>query len=420
MIGFSDQPYRDFPPKPNRLIAAFLRWFNRRRYLPHTLRIDRVEVRGADALEASLRPTDKLLLLPNHSTHADAAILLEACRQAGLAPRFMAAYDVFLRSWLTAFVMQRLGAFSVDREGSDSRAMKRALAILTDPDPHAGDLTIFPEGNVYLQNDRITPFHDGAAFLALRAAKQLAEQGGRLLAVPVSIKVTHVEDVRAAVASRLGQLGRDVDAPVDPAAAPLEALRQVGQAALRRNLKHRGLPTPEEEDLPTLIRAAADRVLTSLEQKLGLPASVDADLIGRVRAARQAIHAVRLDASRAADHAAARAWADEAMVAFRIASYAGDYVADHPTVDRIAETAEKLAEDVYDREMPPLGVRRAVVRFNDAIDVGPYLSGRKTREATEALTRDVEAAVQDGVEQINAGSEHVGSQVWTDRLGAEE
>ena len=59
--------------------------------------------------------------------------------------------------------MQRVGAFSIDRETSDRKAISMACEIL-----QTGDygLTIFPEGNVHLTNDRVTSFLEGAAFIA--------------------------------------------------------------------------------------------------------------------------------------------------------------------------------------------------------------------------------------------------------------
>jgi len=178
MLDFCDEPYRDFPPCDSRLWRAVLHRYNRARFLPRNKRIASLTVHGDDTLRQSRRPGDRLVIVPNHPTHGDAAIMLEAMQRVGLTTQMMAAYDVFLRSRADAFVMQRLGAFSVDREGSDARAMKTALDVL-DKGLHA--LTIFPEGNVYLENDRVTPFNDGAAFIALRAAHKLKEQGHRVL-----------------------------------------------------------------------------------------------------------------------------------------------------------------------------------------------------------------------------------------------
>jgi hypothetical protein len=66
----------------------------------------------------------------------------------------MAAYDVFLRSRLNAFIMSRCGAFSVDRESLDTQALKHAHNVLL-KGRHA--LTVFAEGNVFLQNDILAP-----------------------------------------------------------------------------------------------------------------------------------------------------------------------------------------------------------------------------------------------------------------------
>ena len=164
---------------------------------------------------AQLQPGDRLVFLPNHSTHADAAIFLESLRQTGQTSLMMAAYDVFLRGRVHRFTMQRMGAFAVDRDGSCPKPMKQALATL-DRGKHG--LTIFPEGNVYLTNARITPFMDGAAFIALKAQQALLKdeaKSGRILAVPVSIKVTHLTNARMRITLRFEPLGEQLVVTAD-------------------------------------------------------------------------------------------------------------------------------------------------------------------------------------------------------------
>ncbi len=415
MLDFADAPYRFTPPAPNALVAWVLRRFNDRWYLPRKQRISSVTVEGSATLHRARRPGDAVLLLPNHPTHADAAILIESLRQIGVHTRMMAAYDVFLRSRLDAWVMRKLGAFSVDREGSDQAAMKEAMRTLTElsqPNKGAWALTIFPEGNVYLEGDRVTPFSDGAAFLALRAAKTLADKGKTVWAVPVSIKVTHTTDVRAALRERLAALARFVEVGVEASGDIHQTLRAVGEAALRRNLKQRGLDQPQADDLRGLIDAAADAVLRDLERKLELTPKPGSSAIERVRAARRLIHEVRTDEGRAVDHAAARVWADQAMLAFRIASYSGNYVAEKATVDRVAETIEKLDEDMHGKWPRPWADRAAQVRFGEPIDVRGYLGEKRSRDAVMKLTRDVEAAVQAGLDAIHARLDSAGSAGW--------
>ena len=172
MLDFSDLPYRYFPPKYSRLWASLLLLHNRRVHLPKTQRIADVEVVGHREMLAHVQPGDRLLFLPNHSTHADAAIFLEALSQIGQRCLMMAAYDVFLRGRVHRFTMQRMGAFAVDRDGSDPKPMKQALETLQ---RGRFGLIVFPEGNVFLTNDRVTPFMDGAAFIGLQAQKAAAQ-----------------------------------------------------------------------------------------------------------------------------------------------------------------------------------------------------------------------------------------------------
>lgn len=410
MLDFADLPYRYFPPKRSPLVVGLLGCVNRLHQLPRKDRIDRVEVAGAAELRAALKPGDRLVVCPNHATHSDAPIALEALRQAGLSVQIMAAYDVFLRSRLGAWVMQRFGSFSVDREGTDPEAMKEALRTVTEG-RHA--LLLFPEGNVYLQNDLVTPFHDGAAFLALKGARDA--KSGRVLLVPVAMKTTLREDVRGPLAETLARLSKAVDGPAVDGLA-LGSLRGVGLAALQRSLSQRGIPVPPEGELPARIRAAAETVLDRLEAKMGAKGRPGETPLERVRRARREIHQIRIDPERAADHAAASVWADEAMLAFRIASYGGDYVAARPTLDRFAETVEKIEEDLFRKTVPPCHPRRAYVRFGDPIDLAPHVEAfsKKARAAVSAVTEELERRVQAGLDALNAGNPHPGGKLLSE------
>lgn len=410
MLDFCDEPYRDYPPKDFASWRWVLGWYNRKRFLPKAKRIAELTVHGAETLAQARQPGDRIVLMPNHPTHADAAIMLEAARRAELTTQMMAAYDVFLRSRLDAFIMRRLGAFSVDREGSDPRAMKTALGVL-EKGKHA--LVVFPEGNVYLEGDRVTPFSEGAAFLALRAAHQLKEQGHRVLAVPVSIKATHLTDCKAMVASRLERLAEAVQVELPSDATPVQAMRLIGVSLLHRNLKLRGLDTPEADDFHTLISHAGGVVMDKLEAKLDVTPKPDTPLTDRVRKARQVIHEVRTDPERVADHAAAATWADEAMLALRLASYSDRYAASHPTLDRIEETSEKLAEDIHREMMPPMVDRAAYVRFNEPIPLCDFVAEKRAgRKQVRELTSRCESAVQRGVDLLNQANAHPGGALW--------
>ena len=77
----------------------------------------------------------------------------------------------------------------------------------------ADTLTVFPEGNVYFMNDRVTPFLEGPAYIAMKAQQEMKD-AGRIFAVPVSIKATHTTDARVVLQKTLdhmaAQLGVEV------------------------------------------------------------------------------------------------------------------------------------------------------------------------------------------------------------------
>ncbi len=219
----------------------------------------------------------------------------------------------------------------------------------------------------------------------------------------------------------LDDLAKAMDVAGDsngPGQPPRETIVRIGRVAIKRNLQQRGLTPPDTDDIAELITYSAGAVLDDLEAKLGIETKTDASLIDRVRATRRVIHDVRTDEGRVADHAAALTWADQAMLAFRIASYLPDYVAEKPTLDRVSETIEKIAEDVHRKMIDPIGGRRAYVRFNDPIPLDSYIAeGKRGKQAIRELTADCEAAVQNGLDKINTSNPHVGGKLY-DKLSA--
>jgi 1-acyl-sn-glycerol-3-phosphate acyltransferase len=415
MLDFCDAPYQFFPARPSVAVMALCRFCNAHFGLPgRNHRVREVSLSGAaEAVRGIEERGERLLFVANHSTHSDPQLMTEAHRQLGVASCFMAAYDVFLRGRVHAWVMQRAGAFSVDREGSDRKAMAEALSVL-----RAGRfaLTIFPEGNVYMMNDRVTPFLEGAAFLALKAQKELGATRP-IHVVPVSIKVTHVTDARPAVKAQLGKLAGNSGESFDPDGDPVAELTRIGRHLLAKNLRQRGFIGKQEDLSATHLTEAlwdgAERIVAGLEDKMDLAPKRGDDLVARVRKIRAEIHQIRTDPARETEHRVAERWADEAILALRILGYGNPYVALNPTLDRYAETVEKLSEDLYGRWDPPAAPRDALIRIGQPIDLARWLEeserGGKSRHAVSALTAAMESAVQSGLDAINAENTREGS-----------
>lgn len=413
MLDFSDAPYQFFPAKPNPFFMWLCRQVNRAWILPGANhRIREVAYAGeTEALRELSRRGGRILFTPNHSTHTDPQLIAELHRQFGTPSCFMAAYDVFLRSKRQAWMMQRSGAFSVDREGSDRKAMAAAMDVLK-AGRHA--LTIFPEGNVYMMNDRITPFLDGASFLALKAQKDLGE-ALPIHVVPVSIKLTHLTDVRVAVRDKLDVIAAGVDARVDHDSDALEELIAVGRLLLAKNLRQRGYLSREEEiggnHLWEELDGAVERIIGGLEGKINLEPKPNDTFVDRVRRIRGAIHQIRTDPDQEMEHRVAAGWSDEAILAMRILSYSDPYVSEKPTLDRFAETVEKLSEDLYSKWDQPFGERRATMKIGTPINLAERLEGfgKKARVAVSELTRDIESSVQSGLDELFEANTEEGS-----------
>jgi 1-acyl-sn-glycerol-3-phosphate acyltransferase len=108
---------------------------------------------------------------------------------------FMAAWQIFENHrGIDGWVMQRMGAFSVDREGCDRRAIRQATELLTS----GRSLVVFPEGEVFHLNARLTPLKEGVAFIVLSAQRDLEKQGkgARVWVAPTAIRYRYVDDVR--------------------------------------------------------------------------------------------------------------------------------------------------------------------------------------------------------------------------------
>ena len=410
MLDFSDKPYQFFPPTPNRLVIALAKMWNRRFVLPGKKhRIKQVELRNAERVLPLVQAGKRILFLPNHSTHSDPQVMLEVQRRLRINAATMAAYDVFLRGKLQAWFMQSIGCFSIDREGSDKQAMNCAIDILM-----AGEqaLTIFPEGNVLLMNDRVTPFLGGAAFIGMRAQKKLGADKP-IYAVPVSMHFSHLQCCRSEVMHQIEQLEGTLGMESTDEQSTRKRMRQIGIHLLSRNLRQRGYmpPSADEEDLGQLIEASALQIIEKIEEKIELKPSSDPP-IERIRRVRAAIHQIRIDEERQLDHRVAATWADEAILALRILSYSSDYLSESPTLDRNCETLEKLREDLVEEILPPIADRGVVVQFGDAINFADYLDAKNSRQALADLTSRFEGSVQSGLDEINQSIDTPGSTVF--------
>ncbi len=415
VIQFSDAPYQFFEARPSPFLIRISRKVNHTFILPgpnHRIREVVVDGEVEQILDAKASGA-RLLFIINHPTHSDPQVVTELHRQLGIGSCFMAAYDVFLRSRVNAWVMQRLGNFSIDREGSDRKAMAAAIDVLKKGERA---LNIFPEGNVYLTNDRVTPFLDGAAFIAIKA--QAALDGIPVKIVPVSMKYTHLTKPREAVTQRMLDLGaRSEYVFVSGSTSdPISAVTGMGRHIIARYLRQHGHVLPASEDsLYEVLGGFAKKLVDDLESALELAPARAGGLSDRIVKIRARLHQLRTDRSASPD-SALNGMADRAILALRIHGYLSPYLTERPTIDRYDETVERIAEDFHSKAMPRTGPRRAMVRVHQPIDVSDWLSsaGSNTREAMSKITQEMQQIIQNGIDALNMANDAPGGE-WVEK-----
>ena len=127
----------------------------------------RIEVEGVENL-----PKHGVLLCPNHASNLD-PIFIALCLPVDYHLHFMAKEELF-RNPLLAWLIRSLGAFPVNRDGKDVRAVKTAMQAI-----HNGDnLMIFPEGTtvrngVGTHDGLPAHAHSGIAMIGVRAGATL-------------------------------------------------------------------------------------------------------------------------------------------------------------------------------------------------------------------------------------------------------
>ena len=180
-------------------VRATARW--RFRQLRRRQKLIEISPQGLEHVQNAVRSGKGVLICPNHAAHYDSAALYVALDRIRQPIFFLTAWQVFAmsRRW-ERWMMQRLGAFSINREGVDRQAFKQSIEILQS-EPHP--LVIFPEGDIYHTTDRVTPFREGAAAIALSAAKKADRE---IVAIPCGIRFRYVDDPTPSLLQRLEKL----------------------------------------------------------------------------------------------------------------------------------------------------------------------------------------------------------------------
>ena len=112
--------------------------------------------------------TGPVVVCANHVHALDPLALAMICHRQ---IHFMSKYELFQKKF-TKWLLTALGAFPVNREGNDLKAMKKSMEILK----QGRVLGIFPEGTRSKTGGQLS-FHEGAVTFALRCGAALVPVG---------------------------------------------------------------------------------------------------------------------------------------------------------------------------------------------------------------------------------------------------
>jgi 1-acyl-sn-glycerol-3-phosphate acyltransferase len=367
------------------------------RQLRKNQRIERVRVENAEVVRRCKEEGAGVLITPNHSAHYDSAALYLAADTVDCPLYFMTAWQVFgMSSTFECWAMQHLGCFSVDREGSDRQAFKQAVGVLRD---EAFPLVIFAEGDVYHTTDRVTPFREGAAAIAISAAKKADRP---IYIIPCGIKFWYLDDPTEEMLAMVGELENRLYLRPDASRSLRDRIHRVAEAALAlKELDYLG-HTREgllRERVEFLLKSLLARLETQqqLKPKGGLPE--------RAKAVRQSLiqqiedEQVQHDRAKYAEVCARMG---DVFFVMQLFSYPGDYLVDEPSIERMAETIDKFEEDILQLDLPTVrGRREAIVRFGEPVKIGGD-GDRPGRGQVAELTESIRGNVQSLVDGLNA------------------
>lgn len=385
-----DKPYTFIPPQ----ISRFWLWVARRivgRQILKDFGIQEVECRGEERLRASLAAGCGVMLVGNHCRPSDPLVMDSLARAVGRPFHTIASWHVFMESRVKRFMLPRIGAFSVYREGMDRESLKCSIKTLVDGNH---PLMIFAEGIVTRSNDRLLNFMEGPAFMARSAAKQ--RDDGKVVIHPVFIRYFFEGDLAATVGPVVEAIENRLSWQPQTQLPLLARIAKVGLALLAlKEIEY--LQAPQSGTLQERLERLMDHLLGPLEDQW-CAGRHDGDPMARVKRLRTAI-LPDLVTSELPEAERATRWrhlADLYLVQ-QLWCYPGDYI-NHPTAERILETVERFEEDLTDiaRAHPPI---RAVISVGEGLEVS---ASRDRSKAVDPVTLELRERMEELLEQSKA------------------
>lgn len=365
-----DQPYQFVPPHRGSiwpyLIQKFrlVDWYLRRKE-----GVVSWECRDTGLLRDSLNRGDGILLAPNHCRYADPLVLGWLARSLNVNVYAMASWHLFNKGRFDGFAIQKMGGFSIHREGVDRQALDTAIDILASAER---PLVLFPEGTTNRSNDVLKPLLDGLAFITRTAARRRHKKSqGKVVIHPIAIKYLCAQEMHPWADQQLQVLERRFGWQTPPGLSLVQRTRRIvnGAFALR---EAQYLGGPGSGTMTQRRDALIQYLLQRIEADLKIEHDKDIETIrDRVRTIRAEISRRFFEAGSGVENTTEVKFRQDVMavdMVQELISYPENYLDDDEVTDtRIVETIQRIQESI-------IGKADSSVPLHVVIQVGKAIS----------------------------------------------
>jgi hypothetical protein len=374
-VRYFNEPYRFIAPFRGKRWCRILRPFYWR--IARMAGLHRVEVRGRELLAKSLKDEAGVILAPNHAAAADIPLLSKVGLEVDSYLYFLASYHVFKQNRLKAFLLHRVGGYSVLREGVDRESLRESARIVREADR---PLVIFPEGTWRRQCERVAPFQQGAGVILRQAAKKANRP---VVLHPVAIRFWHLDDPRPEFDRRLEKLELMLRWPSQEGMPLVSRLLEIN-SALAGIKEFRLFGKPQEGSLDSRIRGLMERIIEN-EEARQTERKRPAGSLDRIRALRPEL--VRRLVEEPMSRIETRGRLDELLDAELLWGQDQDYLLESPTWERFGESLLRTEEDLFDIEVPagPMG---GVAAIGPALAASEHPESRNGEDPILTAARD--------------------------------
>lgn len=394
-----EEPYEFVPPIVSPMWCWLVRTFRLRGYMREVYRVETFDCRGLDRLQASIADGRGIVLAANHSRLADPMAMGVLSGEAGTELFAMASWHLFKESWWQTFLMRRMGAFSVYREGNDRQAVNQAIDILVE---NKRPLLIFPEGAVSRHCDKLMELMDGPGFIARQASKRREKAGKKPVVIhPVAVRYSFDGDIDKTVAPDLEALEKSFSWQPQLHLSTVQRIAKIGEALLSlKEVEYLGAAVEGEPHARALDLIA--KTLRRIEEKWGV-ANGDKDpgylnVVSRVKRIRTVVLPDLIEKKVPPDQREDR-WRDLAACYYlqQIAHYPRGYITGEKDLpERVLETVERMVEDYCDR-VSYHGPLHCTMQVGEAIEVSSERDRSAESDPAMALAAERLQAMLDGL-----------------------